>query len=180
MNLIPFSLWTNSSASLMACVAERDGGFQVVLWDPASGAVSWLTDGEGDRDHPTRSPDGSRLVWVHGQGPVNWLEVVDRSSGRVQSYQVESGVHAYPRFTYYERSPFFFLDHIRAPGQLICGANDPRCPAQESIQARDALQAMGKEWDFVLYLDEGHSFLKTGNVVDAKRRRVEFLARFLE
>ena len=30
---------------------------------------------------------------------------------------------------YYERSPFFFLDRVRAPVQLICGANDPRCPA---------------------------------------------------
>ncbi len=383
--------------SRLACVAERDGCFQVALWDRASGEIFWLTEGEGDRDHPAWSPDGSRLAWVHSRGPVNWLEVADMSSGQVRSYRVESGVHAFPRFTpdgngllfvfdnprrppdlwrlhltdgsfyplthslppdlkdapfvmpeevrypsmdgqevpallyrpraqgpspavvyvhggptwlaqvtwdplvqhmvsrgwvvlapnyrgstgygrewqlanrfdlgggdardvvagadylvregladpariavtgtsyggyltmsvltryperwvagsavvpflnwfteyaseredlqqwdrenfgdpekdrdrYYERSPFFFLDRIRAPVQLICGANDPRCPAQESIQARDALQALGKECDFVLYPDEGHSFLKTENVVDAKRRRVEFLARFL-
>jgi len=383
--------------SRLACVAERDGCFQVALWDRPSGDLYWLTDSEGDRDHPAWSPDGSRLAWVHSRGPVNWLEVADLSSGQVRSYQVEPGVHAFPRFTpdgngllfvfdnprrppdlwllhlpdgrlrqlthslppdlqdapfvmpeevrypsldgqgvpallyrpraqgpspavvyvhggptwlaqvtwdplvqhmvsrgwvvlapnyrgstgygrewqlanrfdlgggdardvvagadylvresladpariavtgtsyggyltmtvltrypdrwvagsavvpflnwfteyaseredlhqwdrenfgdpekdrdrYYERSPFFFLDRIQAPVQLICGANDPRCPAQESVQARDALRALGKECDFVLYPDEGHSFLKTENVVDAKRRRVEFLARFL-
>lgn len=390
--------WSPDS-SCLAFVAERDGCFQVALWDRASGAVSWLTDGEGDREHPAWSPDGRRLAWVRGRGPVNGLEVADLSSGAVASYQVEPGVHAFPRFTpdgtgllfvfdnprrppdlwhlrltdgslrqltqslppdlqdapfvmpeevrypsldgrevpallyrpraarrlspavvyvhggptwltqvtwdplvqhmasrgwvvlapnyrgstgygrawqlanrfdlgggdtrdvvagadylvregladpariavtgasyggyltmtaltgypdrwaagsavvpflnwfteyaseredlqqwdrenfgdpekdrdrYYERSPFFFLDRIQAPVQLICGANDPRCPAQESIQARDALQALGKECDFVLYPDEGHGFLKTENVVDARRRRVEFLARFLE
>lgn len=79
-----------------------------------------------------------------------------------------------------ERSPFFFLDRIRAPVQLICGAHDPRCPASESIQARDVLLSHGKRCDFVLYLDEGHGFLKTDNVVDAEMRRIAFLAEVLE
>lgn len=81
---------------------------------------------------------------------------------------------------FYERSPLFFLDRIAAPVQLICGGNDPRCPASESLQARDVLLAHGKTFDFVLYPDEGHGFLKTENVVDAKKRRVAFLARALE
>jgi dipeptidyl aminopeptidase/acylaminoacyl peptidase len=84
------------------------------------------------------------------------------------------------RGLYYERSPFLFLDRVRALVQLICGANDPRCPASESIQARDALAARGKPCDLVLYPDEGHSFLKTENVVDAEKRRVEFLAEVLK
>jgi dipeptidyl aminopeptidase/acylaminoacyl peptidase len=50
----------------------------------------------------------------------------------------------------------------------------------ESTQARDELTARGKEVDFVLYPDEGHSFLKTENQVDAKKRRVAFLAEVLE
>ena len=37
-----------------------------------------------------------------------------------------------------------------------------------------------KPCDLVLYPDEGHSFLKTENVVDAKRRRAAFLAKHLE
>jgi dipeptidyl aminopeptidase/acylaminoacyl peptidase len=61
--------------------------------------------------------------------------------------------------------------------QLVCGAHDVRCPASESTQARDELLARGKGCDFVLYEDEGHGFLKTENVVDAKLRRVAFLDR---
>jgi dipeptidyl aminopeptidase/acylaminoacyl peptidase len=59
--------------------------------------------------------------------------------------------------------------------QLICGANDPRCPASESLAARDVLLALGKPVDVVLYPDEGHTFLKIENVVDHELRRVAFL-----
>jgi dipeptidyl aminopeptidase/acylaminoacyl peptidase len=81
---------------------------------------------------------------------------------------------------WHARSPFFFLDRVRAPVQLICAANDPRCPASESVQARDKLQALGKEVDFVLYPDEGHAFLDIENMVDSELRRIDFLARALD
>ncbi len=387
--------WSPDGAQL-ALSAERDGVFQIALYDLASGRLVWQTDGDGDRERPVWSPDGHRLTWVHGRGPVTWLEVMDLRSGDTRTLCLEAGIHSRPRFTpdgagllfvfenprrppdlwyfpldgasprpltqslppefrdvpfvmpeevwypsldglnvpallyrprstdrkppaviyvhggptwlsrvcwdpliqhmvgrgwvvlapnyrgstgygrewqlanrfdlgggdtrdvvagadylvregladpariavtgvsyggyltmtaltgypdrwaagsavvpflnwfteyaseredlqqwdrenfgdpekdrdrYYERSPFFFLDRITAPVQLICGANDPRCPASESIQARDVLQALGKECDFVLYPDEGHGFLKTENLVDAKKRRVAFLAR---
>jgi dipeptidyl aminopeptidase/acylaminoacyl peptidase len=64
--------------------------------------------------------------------------------------------------------------------QLICGANDPRCPASESTAARDALAGMGKEVELTLYPDEGHVFQKTTNAVDAEERRIRFLAQALE
>ena len=62
-----------------------------------------------------------------------------------------------------------------APVQLICGANDPRCPASESIAARDRLQELGKHVELVLYPDEGHEFLKRENVIDHELRRLHFL-----
>jgi dipeptidyl aminopeptidase/acylaminoacyl peptidase len=80
---------------------------------------------------------------------------------------------------YYERSPYFFLDRVTAPVQLICGAHDVRCPASESQQAHDALTHQGKTCDLVLYPDEGHSFLKVENVIDAQKRRIAFLAESL-
>lgn len=79
-----------------------------------------------------------------------------------------------------ERSPFFFLDRIQAPVQLISGANDPRCPASESIAARDQLQRLGKVCELLLYPDEGHGFLRIDNVVDHELKRMAFLAQRLE
>ena len=45
--------------------------------------------------------------------------------------------------------------------QLICGGHDPRCPAEDALEARDRLLALGKPVELKLYPDEGHAFLKT-------------------
>ncbi|MBN1659235.1 MAG: S9 family peptidase [Anaerolineae bacterium] len=122
--------------------------------------------------------------WAAGSAVVpflNWFTGHANSRADLQHWDLENFGHPErDRDLYYERSPFFFLDNVTAPVQLICGAHDPRCPASESIQARDALIARGKPCELVLYEDEGHSFLKTENVVDAERRRISFLADALE
>jgi dipeptidyl aminopeptidase/acylaminoacyl peptidase len=64
--------------------------------------------------------------------------------------------------------------------QIICGENDPRCPASDSIQARDKLLELGCQVDFKMYDNEGHSFLNLENVLDSEIRRVSFLARLLK
>jgi dipeptidyl aminopeptidase/acylaminoacyl peptidase len=63
---------------------------------------------------------------------------------------------------------------------LICGGNDPRCPAGDSLDAHDKLVSLGKNVELLLYKDEGHSFLKIDNVLDSESRRMEFLAGVLE
>ena len=73
----------------------------------------------------------------------------------------------------------FFLDKVNAPVQMICGGNDPRCPASDSIDARDKLVELGKEVELLLYKDEGHSFLDTENIIDSEVKRMEFLAKKL-
>jgi dipeptidyl aminopeptidase/acylaminoacyl peptidase len=69
---------------------------------------------------------------------------------------------------------------VNAPVQMICGANDPRCPASESIDAHEKLKKLGKQSELLLYEDEGHSFLKIENVIDAEVKRMEFLERVLD
>ncbi|MGB5933640.1 MAG: prolyl oligopeptidase family serine peptidase [Anaerolineae bacterium] len=122
--------------------------------------------------------------WAAGSAVVpflNWFTGHANSREDLQHWDLENfGDPEKDHDLYYERSPFFFLDRVTAPVQMICGAHDVRCPASESIQAREALVVQGKECDLVLYEDEGHSFLKTENVVDAKKRRVAFLAGVLE
>jgi dipeptidyl aminopeptidase/acylaminoacyl peptidase len=128
----------------------------------------------------TQYPD----YWVGGSAVVpfiNWFTGHKNSRADLRHWDRENfGDPEKDYDRYYERSPFFFLDRVKSPVQLICGAHDPRCPASESIQARDKLLELGKVCDFVLYEDEGHSFLKTENVLDHKKRLVEFLAGLLE
>ena len=123
-------------------------------------------------------------LWAAGSGIVpfiNWFTCHARSRDDLKHWDIE--MMGDPNHNYdlwYERSPYFFLNQIRVPVQLICGEHDPRCPAEESIETRDKLIKLGKQVDFRLYGGEGHSFLKIENVVDSEMRRVEFLAQVLE
>jgi dipeptidyl aminopeptidase/acylaminoacyl peptidase len=126
--------------------------------------------------YPDRWAGGSAVVPF-----LNWFTGHANSREDLQHWDLENFGHPEKdRELYYERSPFFFLDRVAAPVQLICGAHDPRCPASESLQAHDVLQAQGKPCELVLYPNEGHSFYRTENVVDAQKRQVAFLARALE
>ena len=123
-------------------------------------------------------------LWCGGSAVVpfmNWFKSHDESREDLQHWNIEN--MGDPKENYkkwYNASPYFFLDRVNAPVQLICGGNDPRCPASDSIDARDKLIELGKEVELLLYEEEGHVFLKLVNVIDAEVRRVEFLARLLE
>ena len=106
--------------------------------------------------YPDRWAGGSAVVPF-----LNWFTAHANSREDLQHWDEENFGHPErDRELYYERSPFFFLERIAAPVQMICGAHDVRCPASESVQARDRLLALGKTCELVLYADEGHSFLK--------------------
>ena len=112
---------------------------------------------------------------------LNWLKSHKNSREDLQHWNIENmGDPEDNKELWIARSPYFFLDKVNAPVQMICGANDPRCPASESIDARDKLVELGKEVELLLYKDEGHSFLDTENIIDSEVRRVEFLAKVLE
>lgn len=123
-------------------------------------------------------------LWAGGSAVVpflNWFTGHQNSRSDLQHWDIENMGSPDDNYDlWYERSPFFFLDRLNAPVQLICGAHDPRCPASESLAAHDRLLSLGKSVDFHLYPDEGHVFLKTENLIDAEKRRVDFLARLLE
>jgi dipeptidyl aminopeptidase/acylaminoacyl peptidase len=162
-------------------VAGADYLVREGIADPARIAVtgrSW--GGYLTMTSMTQFPDR----WAGGSAVVpflNWFTAHANSREDLQHWDLENfGDPEKDHERYRERSPFFFLDRIEAPVQMICGAHDIRCPASESLQARDRLLELGKPAELVLYPDEGHSFLKIENVVDAERRRVAFLAARLE
>ena len=112
---------------------------------------------------------------------LNWLKSHKNSREDLQHWNIENmGDPEDNKELWIARSPYFFLDKVNAPVQMICGANDPRCPASESIDARDKLVELGKEVELLMYMDEGHSFLDTENIIDSEVKRVEFLAKVLE
>ncbi|MFH2102139.1 MAG: S9 family peptidase [Chloroflexota bacterium] len=128
----------------------------------------------------TQFPD----LWAAGSAVVpflNWFTSHAASRSDLQRWDIENmGDPQENHDLWRERSPFFALDSILAPVQLICGANDPRCPAEESRAARDRLVELGREVDFIIYPDEGHGYLNVENLIDSETRRVAFLARVLD
>jgi dipeptidyl aminopeptidase/acylaminoacyl peptidase len=123
-------------------------------------------------------------LWRAGSAVVpfmNWFKTHENSREDVQHWDIEN--MGDPKENYerwHKASPYFFLERVTAPVQLICGGHDPRCPAEDSLEARDKLVELGKEVELLLYEDEGHAFLKIENVLDAELKRVEFLMKHLE
>lgn len=123
-------------------------------------------------------------LWCAGSAIVpfmNWFKSHEDSREDLQHWNIENMGDPNENYNrWYNASPYYFLDRVNAPVQLICGGNDPRCPASDSLEARDKLVELGKEVEFLLYEDEGHSFIKIENVIDSEVKRVEFLAKALE
>jgi dipeptidyl aminopeptidase/acylaminoacyl peptidase len=179
--------WQNASRFDMGGVDTRDC---------ASGARFLLDQGlaEADKIAVTGASHGGYLtmtcmtmfpeLWAGGSAVVpflNWLDSHYTSREDLQHWNIENmGDPEKNRELWIERSPYFFLDKINAPVQMICGENDPRCPASESISARDKLVELGRNVELILYKGEGHSFLNVENVIDSETRRMDFLARVLK
>lgn len=112
---------------------------------------------------------------------VNWLKLHKRSRDDFQYWNIES--MGYPeefQDLWRERSPYFFLDKITPPVQLIHGGRDGRYPVSESQDAHDTLVKLGKKVDLHIYPHEGHAFSRIETVIDAELKRMDFLIRALE
>jgi len=125
----------------------------------------------------TRYPD----LWAAGSAVVpflNWLKSHKDSREDLQHWNIENmGDPEDNRELWISHSPYFFLDKVNAPVQMISGGHDPRCPASDAIEARDKLVELGKDFEFLLYADEGHSFLKIENIIDSEEKCVAFLGK---
>lgn len=159
--------------------------------DVAAGARYLLGEGFASKVAVTGRSHGGYLtmtcltqfpeLWCAGSAVVpftNWFKSHEDSREDLQHWNIENMGDPEENYErWYNASPYFFLERIQAPVQMICGGVDPRCPASDSIDTRDKLVALGRSVDFLLYEDEGHAFLKIENVIDSETKRVEFLAR---
>jgi dipeptidyl aminopeptidase/acylaminoacyl peptidase len=162
--------------------------------DVAAGARYLLREGLASKIAVTGRSHGGYLtmtcltqfpeLWSAGSAVVpftNWFKSHEDSREDLQHWNIENMGDPEENYErWYNASPYFFLDRIQAPVQMICGGVDPRCPASDSIDTRDKLIKLGKSVDFLLYEDEGHAFLKIENVIDSETKRVEFLAGYLD
>jgi dipeptidyl aminopeptidase/acylaminoacyl peptidase len=107
---------------------------------------------------------------------VNWFtEIQNEDPILQQSDRATMGdPEKNPEF-FRERSPFFFVDKIKAPLLLLAGAHDPRCPPEETTQVADAIKKQGGVAEFKIYENEGHGFAKIENQIDAYQRMTNFL-----
>jgi len=63
----------------------------------------------------------------------------------------------------WERSPLRLVDQIKIPVLVAQGANDPRVKQAESEQIVAALKERGLPYEYVLFDDEGHGFVRPEN-----------------
>jgi len=128
----------------------------------------------------TRNPElfaaGSAVVPF-----LNWFTGHENSREDLQYWDIHNmGDPQENHALWRERSPFFFLDRVRAPVQMIAGENDTRCPPSEAREAHRKLQELGLDVELHIYEDEGHGFMKIENGIDSDLKLVRFLARTLE
>lgn len=77
------------------------------------------------------------------------------------------------------RSPLFHVDQIRIPILIAQGANDPRVNRAESEQIVEAMKEKGIDYEYLLFEDEGHGFVKPENRIKFYAAAEQFLAKHL-
>jgi dipeptidyl aminopeptidase/acylaminoacyl peptidase len=107
---------------------------------------------------------------------VNWFtEMQNEDPVLQQSDRATMGDPEKNPDLFRDRSPFFFVDRIKAPLLLLAGGHDPRCPKEETIQVVNAIKKQGGVADYKIYEDEGHGFARVENQIDAYQRVTNFL-----
>ncbi len=77
------------------------------------------------------------------------------------------------------RSPLFKVDNIKIPMLIAQGANDPRVKQSEAEQIVDAMKSKGIDYEYLLFPDEGHGFVKPENRIKFYDHAEKFLAKYL-
>lgn len=127
----------------------------------------------------TQAPE----LWAAGVSVVgffDWVTAFQTERGYLKAYdRHKMGDPRENPEAFRPRSPRYHLDQLRAPLLLLSGANDVRCPAAETRQVCADLRALGKSFEAHEYPDEGHSFRRLENQIDAQRRTVAFFEQHL-
>lgn len=83
------------------------------------------------------------------------------------------------RAAYRQAAPIYEIEHIRRPILLLHGQLDDIVPPQASAEWAQALRQAGKTFEYKVYPDEPHGFLKRANEMDMLARMERFLDWYL-
>jgi len=76
-------------------------------------------------------------------------------------------------------SPRLHADQIKAPVLIVHAVRDQRVPIAHAEGMRDALKAAGKTYEWVVYPDEAHGFVKMENRIDRYNKIEAFLQKYI-
>lgn len=77
-------------------------------------------------------------------------------------------------------SPLFHTEKVKKPLMVLQGSQDPRVLQVESDEIVAGVRKNGVPVEYVLFEDEGHGFIKKENQIEAYKRIVEFLNKYLK
>ncbi len=77
-------------------------------------------------------------------------------------------------------SPLFHADKVTKPLLVIQGANDPRVLQVESDELVAAVKKNNVPVEYIIFLDEGHGFLRKENRITASNAYLTFLNQYLK
>jgi dipeptidyl aminopeptidase/acylaminoacyl peptidase len=107
---------------------------------------------------------------------VNWFTEFENEDPQLQeSDRLFMGDPVKDKALWLDRSPINAIDKVKAPLLILAGANDPRCPREESEQIAAAIQKQGGTAILKVYENEGHAFARVENQIDAYQRAADFL-----
>lgn len=122
-------------------------------------------------------------VGVDYFGVANWVRTLESIPPYWESYRQalydEIGDPTKEHDRLVASSPLFHAQEIRAPLLVVQGRNDPRVIQVESDEIVEAVKKNGVPVDYLVFDDEGHGFSKKHNQIEASRRTLEFLDRYL-
>ncbi len=111
-------VWWSPDGARLAFSSDSQGVYNIGVFELASGQVSWMTKGSGDKSYPNWSPDGKRLTYILSEGPDSWVAVLEMGRAAPTLYHLETGVHTAPLFTPEGRRIVFAFDNPRRPDDL--------------------------------------------------------------
>ena len=117
-------------------------------------------------------------------GVSNWLRTLESippywESFRKSLYE-EIGDPVKDKDMLIAASPLFHAKEIRRPLLVVQGANDPRVIKPESDEIVEAVKKNGVPVEYVVFADEGHGFSKKKNQLEANKKILEFLDKYLK